>query len=364
MMSAPMGRRREASGWVYLGIVLFWSGAFGTDLLSFAIDPQYEALGVDWGVFGLKHAMIACFWMATTFVALGWYAERPMFERGAVRGSAAVVAVAAVTAIVFSGYFVGLLYVLTDGEIEPEGALAIVKSHTLLYGFLTSLEIGVATNVYHGYRRSRRKQRSSEQLRAKLAETELALLRAQLEPHFLFNALNSISALVSLGHNERATEALSQLAALLRGMLEVGQRKLMSWEWEEGFTRNYIKLQKLRFEDRLDVDIHADGIASDAELPACLLQPLIENAIRHGPLDDGERCRVSITLRSDAGRLQLVVTSPLARSTDHRGTGVGLSNIEARLRAVYADDFELTRGPRAGDFVVAASMPAVYGRPM
>jgi LytS/YehU family sensor histidine kinase len=168
-----------------------------------------------------------------------------------------------------------------------------------------------------------------------LAKAELMLFRSQLEPDFLFNALNSIASLVRLRRHEAAVNALNELAALLRNILEIGQRQIMPWHWEMQFAQLYVGLQKLRFAEQLEVHFDAEHVAPETPVPILLLQPLLENAIHHGPLADGERCEVAVHLRCVAGRIQLEVSNAVARSGGDHSGGLGLSNVEARLRTLY-----------------------------
>jgi LytS/YehU family sensor histidine kinase len=208
----------------------------------------------------------------------------------------------------------------------------------------------MGVTAYHAYRQG-------ERLKTQLQQTELLLYRAQLEPHFMFNTLNSIAALVRLDRREAATDALHHLSSLLRGVLEVGQRQVMPWQWEREFAGTYIALQQLRFADRLDVRIDATDVPTHAPVPVLLLQPLLENAIVHGPLADGRRCEIVVRLRSAGQRLELCVENEVARTASTDTHGMGLVNMRARLCALFGDDCRFEHRRDGARFVVAAAFP-------
>jgi two-component system sensor histidine kinase AlgZ len=131
----------------------------------------------------------------------------------------------------------------------------------------------------------------------------------------------------------------------------------MPWQWEHEFTRMYVALQTLRFADKLEVTFDIQGVPPGTPFPVLLLQPLIENAIHHGPLVDGQACRVDVRLRHADGRVRLQVGNLLARGVAPASSGLGISNIEARLRALYGDRFHFSHGPVQGRFEVRAEFP-------
>ncbi|MEP2236389.1 MAG: histidine kinase [Alteripontixanthobacter sp.] len=208
---------------------------------------------------------------------------------------------------------------------------------------------------------------------------QLAMLRYQLNPHFLFNTLNSISTLVLLKQTEPANAMLTRLSSFLRHTLETepGGKVTLSQEIET--LKLYLDIERMRFEERLRTEFHVDPRAAEACLPSMLLQPLIENAIKYavGAQEEGarislsaqlvgNRLRVSVSdtgpgLDTDTGPRSLpasITTSNLAGSSRHDSTGVGLANIRDRLAQAYGDDhlFEI-RSPPDGGFTVIIELP-------
>lgn len=169
-------------------------------------------------------------------------------------------------------------------------------------------------------------------------EAQLAMLRYQVNPHFLFNALNSIRALID-ENPAAAREMVTQLAELFRYSLRTTQRADLSVADEMAAIRNYLDIQRIRFDDALDATVDADDDAARTALPGFLIHPLVENAVKYG-LETSERpLRVRVRARRDAGRLDVEVanTGRWLDGGNGSGTGTGLRNLRERLRHLYPD---------------------------
>ena len=204
-----------------------------------------------------------------------------------------------------------------------------------------------ATHGLEYYRRSRER----EQLEARLAETRLQLLGMQLQPHFLFNTLNTIAEMVH-EDPDKADTMIAGLSDLLRRTLDLGTVQEIPLAEEVDLMSRYLDIQKARFGDRLRVELSIAGEASRARVPALLLQPLVENAMRHGLAARVDAGRIDIEARVDGGTLILTVTDD---GIDHGETmtgpeRVGLGNTRARLEALYgaAGRLEITPANERG----------------
>jgi LytS/YehU family sensor histidine kinase len=241
--------------------------------------------------------------------------------------------------------------------------------------------VGGLAHAVHFYRRFRERERRALLLESNLANARLDALRAQLQPHFLFNSLNAIAAL--LRRDPRLAEAtLLSLSELLRLALRQSERQEIALREELEFVRRYLEIQQTRFGDRLRVEQDIEAAALDCAVPTLLLQPLVENAIRHGLEPDGNAGLVRLTARKQDGRLVLTVeddgagfatqaggisdrkaivlqagpdSSPVAgspppgaRHAARSGTGIGLTNLRARLETLYGTRQALELGPRPG----------------
>ena len=180
-----------------------------------------------------------------------------------------------------------------------------------------------------------RTSREREQLEARLAEARLQLLNMQLQPHFLFNTLNTIAELVH-EDAETADQMITDLSTLLRRTMELGKTPEVRLDAELDLLFLYLSLQKARFGDRLKTSVTIDDGARQARVPLLLLQPIVENAIRHGLARHVEAGRVDISARRVGDQLTIEITDDGPGVGDERvREGVGLGNTRARLDALY-----------------------------
>jgi two-component system LytT family sensor kinase len=214
--------------------------------------------------------------------------------------------------------------------------------------------------VFHAfdfYAKYRDRELAASRLERELAGAQLETLRLQLDPHFLFNALHSIATLIREHENEPAVKMLTDLSQLLRQSLNTSGRQKMPLDDELDILRHYIDIQETRFPDRLRVDVAVEPDVARALVPTLILQPLVENAIRHGIARLDRPGQVTIAARRDEGRLRLDVSDDgpgLGAPSREAGAGVGLDNTRARLAGLYgaAQTFALTN--RAGGGVTAS----------
>ena len=200
----------------------------------------------------------------------------------------------------------------------------------------------------NAFLRYKTEQVKAAQLESKWLEARLGTLRGQLNPHFLFNALNAIVALIHLDP-DRAENLLTELSALLRRSLAESFHEFTTVKDELYFVERYLTVMKARYEDRLDVALKLDREVSDYVIPTFLLVPLVENAIKHGVAKAPVRDTVEISGRYSDDHLTFMVTnsSPtIADEEDERDQtgGVGLKNTRLRLSAIYGNDYRLECG--------------------
>jgi len=222
--------------------------------------------------------------------------------------------------------------------------------HTNLIVYAAVVLAWHALNYYHE-RREREIQAAA--LAAQLAQAQLQTLKMQLQPHFLFNTLNSISA---LNHEDprAANRMIARLSELLRLTLENDGAQQVSLLQELDFLKRYLEIQQVRFGDRLNVRFDVTPETLEARVPNLLLQPLVENAIQHGIAPFAVRGEINIQASRENGLLCLRVTDngpglPGAKPTG-APEGVGLANTRARLQQIYsnAHRFELRNGTEQG----------------
>lgn len=166
-------------------------------------------------------------------------------------------------------------------------------------------------------------------------EAELAQLRQQLQPHFLFNSLNSINALV-VTQPKKAREMVLQLSEFLRGTIRIDSQKWISLEEELNYLKMYLDIERVRFGHRLEVDFSVAEEFFQIKLPQLLIQPLVENAIKHGLYGVTGEVKIQISGKKEGGYFVLEVINPFdPESTLAEGTGFGLSSVERRLFLLF-----------------------------
>ena len=225
----------------------------------------------------------------------------------------------------------------------------------LLYGFVFGI-IGILQ-----YRmRAQKDALHAVELQQQLSAAHLRALQMQLEPHFLFNTLNAITTLVELGRQQQAAEMLRHLNAILRSTLQRKTPEKVPLSQELEIMENYLAIEQIRFADRLRLDIRVDPAALDGLVPCYLLQPIVENAVRHGiaHCENDGLLQASATREGASLRLLIRDTGPGPGKTVPGGSGIGLRNTRERLAHFYRDNFLMKAEPlAAGGFEVAITIP-------
>jgi hypothetical protein len=232
---------------------------------------------------------------------------------------------------------------------------------TPLQFFLPPYLLGLALIAAARFARDyHRESLRSASLAAAYAEARMAMLTAQLQPHFLFNAMHAISELIHESP-ERATAMLARLADFLRVAIESSQRQWVSVTTELAGVETYLAIQQVRFRDQLAITMQVDPAAAAFDMLPLLVQPLAENAVEHGRSALPRTLHVGIAVRMSDGRLQIDVHNDaprLAAPLTPERFGVGLANVSARLAAAYGGDATLQVGPgEHGGTLARLSLP-------
>ncbi|GAO41614.1 sensor histidine kinase [Flavihumibacter petaseus] len=200
-----------------------------------------------------------------------------------------------------------------------------------------------------------------EETQALAREAELFKLRQQLQPHFLFNSLNSISAMVVTEPGE-ARKMIEQLSTFLRATINRKDGELINLEEELEQIDRYLVIEKLRFGHRLQTSVNAAEECFSAKLPPLILQPVVENAIKFGLYDTIGEVTINITATCTAESLQITVSNPFDPSTSSslKGTGFGLNAVKRRLYLLFGRQDLLTTGSEDNLFITTIHIPQVY----
>jgi signal transduction histidine kinase len=221
---------------------------------------------------------------------------------------------------------------------EPQSFLA-----GLLFGPHIPVYLAVlsAAHALYFYRRARERELRSAELVARLADARLQTLRMQIQPHFLFNSLNALGGLIHKDP-DAADEMLVAISNFLRITLDETVRQEIPLQGELGYAERYLAIEKLRFGDRMQYSIEADQETLDALIPSLLLQPLVENAVRHGIEHRKNTGIISIRAWKADDKLYVAVRDNGPGLSQSPTEGIGLSNIRGRLRELYGDRGSLT----------------------
>lgn len=239
-----------------------------------------------------------------------------------------------------------------------EGSLGVWREpSSVIYMFLWLSVVGNIWVILYfsitSLRHTREVRRNETQMKLALSEAELRALESQLNPHFLFNCLNSIRGMVSENPPE-AQDMITRLANILRYNLQRDRRHTVPLASEVEIVSDYLALESIRFESRLRIRIDIDDLAREVPVPPMLLQTLVENAIKHGVEDLPSGSEISIRASADNSSLRIAVenagtlTEPQARSTQ-----IGLVNARERLRILYGDRAALELTPKPNGRVAA-----------
>jgi hypothetical protein len=229
------------------------------------------------------------------------------------------------------------------------------------------LVFGVNMILFHvSYARRAALQQERQLAEANLSaqQAQLAALRYQLNPHFLFNALNSISALIVTRRNDDAERMTEKLSSFLRSSLNAEPSELIPLDEELALTEEYLAIESVRFGERLEVAVHCSDDACQALVPSFLVQPLVENAVKHGVARSTQPVEIGIDGELKDGVLRITVSNHINTGTalnlpDADGAGVGIENVRHRLQAVFGKRATLTAGPIDDRFVATISIPNV-----
>ncbi|PYR91824.1 MAG: sensor histidine kinase [Acidobacteria bacterium] len=289
-----------------------------------------------------------------------WYAAQglPVDRFDPVRVTITAMAAASISSAVWLLIARGWLSVVSATGRWPAARGAFRGSAPTLFGFgllLYLLAIAVSY-VAAAFEKSRAAERRGLEMQVLAREAELRALRAQIDPHFLFNSLQSISALTAVDP-AAARRMCLLLADFLRDTLALGARERIPLSSELAIAKRFLAIEQVRFGDRLRVEVTAD--AAEACLVAPLvLQPLVENAVTHGIAHVLEGGAVRIAAERGAAVLRIRVDNPCDRDRPAgRGTGMGLANVRARLRTLYGNDAALRTEEKDGRFTANIELP-------
>lgn len=338
-------RRRLATGLIFC----FWT------LIGLLYAGQYylgftdEENDISWWRLVAWQLSTGYVWVALTPFILS-FGKRFPIERSSWISKLAIHL--AVSAIVSASYIAAYTAITHFLEIFPDWKINNLKDqyihflwmyfHLHVFTYFAIFGAGLTFDYYHKYRE---RERQALELKSQLARAELQVLRAQLHPHFLFNTLNTIAGLVRNNENKAAVDMLAGLSDLLRHALETSGKQEVALRDELEFIERYLAIQRVRFSDRLSVKTEIDPDTLDASVPNLILQPLVENAIRHGLAARAAPGLLSLTVSRNNGQLQIIIYNDGPTLAEgwriEDSAGIGLRNTRDRLEQLYGAKHQL-----------------------
>jgi hypothetical protein len=357
-LSIPLAPKQRRWGWLL--VVSAWTLVGLGYFASLWYGPTQPAAGLSWTQLLVFAVGTAWIWAGLTPVVF-WATRSGTFDPGRRSESVGIYVAAGLGFLFISGVFEWLLGGAT-GVSAPDHfwtTLLAGSLETRILAFLAMITLGWAIR-YRALYQTRHLHASD--LEARLAKTHLQVLKTQLQPHFLFNTLNTIAELVHTDP-EAADQMITRLGRLLRLSLDHASHQVVPLRQEADFLRVYMDIEQVRFQDRLQVvwDLAPDTL--DAAVPTLLWQPVLENAIRHGVTPLAGRGRIVITSRLEAEDLVLEIRDN-GQGLPPGGAprqGVGLRNVRERVEQLYGPRAHFVLSPAIGGGTAATlRLPFIY----
>lgn len=341
--------------------VLMTLALWGCCFVVFAVMSRVRDWTADWSWIFFVVTTVSGLAVSVLVYLVAWMADGlKLPARWTVLGLAAS-AGATLQAVIDHQAFVQMYEVFEDKPMPPVSYASGVGLNVMLYIWLFVMYVA-ALELMRSMATVRERERQLAQAREAAHQAQLAALRFQLNPHFLFNTLNAISSLVINRRNADAEAMMGGLCDFLRASLEADPDQPVFLEQELATIETYLEIERVRFGDRLAVRIECEDALLDARTPGFILQPLVENAVKYAVAPSRGKVTVSVGATREGDDLVLTVEDqqkgvrPVARG----GTGVGLGNVRARLEGLYGARARLEAGPVEGGFRAAVRLPLLH----
>jgi two-component system, LytTR family, sensor kinase len=358
----------RSTGWLWITAIWCAGALFDASqtLLAMHADEKHQALLHAWlPIFGTEMVSWLPWALATPLISR--LARRYAVNRATVMPAAAVHLAAFAVVSSVSAAWCAVLQMLFNPWNYPQrpgpfldvwrtALLDIILTYLIVYALILAV-----TLVADSRENAARQLTETARLNEELSRAQLAALRRQIEPHFMFNTLNSIAGLVRDHRNDAAVSMIVGLSEFLRRASEDSHRPQVTLAEEVEYLQRYLDIQKVRFGDRLQVNVDIPADLLHVQVPSLLLQPLVENAIKHGIAQRVAGGTVRVAGARDNGNLRLSVYNdgpsvPADWQATH--TGVGIGNLRTRLRILHGDESELQlRRTATGAVEVVVTLP-------
>jgi two-component system, LytTR family, sensor kinase len=350
--------------WIWIASI--WLGFGLVDAMQTVFVMRSEGMHHAWGKLFLSSVLSWLPWALATPLVMRLGQRFPLAKRGSIATWSAHVAGCAAIGLASAAWTSWLVFVLNPFAIASGpgryGALLFNKFYNgvlpslVLYAGILAVQYVMDSGARLAYQ-----QTETARLNEQLAKAQLDALRRQIEPHFLFNTLNAVTGLVREGRNETAVSMIAELSDFMRRVLVDSSRQEVPLGEEMEFAQKYLEIQKARFVERLQLRVEVPSELLLAQVPTLILQPMVENAIKHGIAKRAHGGVVRISASRSDGTLTLAVYNDgpgLPASWETSRPGIGISNMRTRLRSLYGDAFKLKLENQAqGGVEVSISVP-------
>jgi LytS/YehU family sensor histidine kinase len=293
---------------------------------------------------------------------LAWYPTRYIpFQRSSPFYSLAAHIVAGLI-IMFTWVLVTLM-ILNTIYVTQEEYIEFLDQTILYRAMLGALIYLVLVLIYYLVSNSQKLQERTQQeerLKGLVRDAELNILKSQINPHFLFNSLNSISSL-TMSNPEEAREMIIRLSDFLRYSLKHRENEYVPLKEELGRMKDYLAIEKIRFGEKLLYEFDINNACEEFPVPTMIFQPLFENAIRHSVYESVEPITIRFTCLPDEGHMRTVISNDYDPEVPIRkGTGVGLQNVRQRIALAYKEKGSVQWSGNEGVFTVTILFPRIF----
>ena len=344
-MDAPR-TRSQSPQWFWIAAI--WSAIGLFDAIQNVFVMRAEGMHHNWARLFLALSVGWLPWALATPIVLRLAHRYPPVQLRPISTWLRHLAACTIIGFVFSAWTAALEKLLNPWAKVPGPApfLHIVSEtflNGILSGWLLYSVILMVSYVLDSRARLALQQTEAARLNEQLMKAQLSALRRQIEPHFLFNTLNSIVGLVREKRNDAAVTMIVELSDFMRRVLEDSNRQQVPLAEELDFTQKYLEIQKVRFVERLQCTVTVPSELLLAQVPTLILQPIVENAIKHGIAKRAHGGAVRILASRSNGMLTLSVYNdgPSLSASSETHPGIGIANMRTRLQSLYGDAFKL-----------------------
>lgn len=355
----------RSTSWLWIASVWFGFGLI--DAIDSVLTMHAEGMHHAWGKLFITSVITWIPWALATWPVMRLNQRFPITQWRSWKGLLFHLPAYLVLDLTWTAWFAALELLLNPyaSPTPPKPFHTIwlqASADHLLASFILYGAILAVDTVLDSRARLARQQAETARLNEQLSKAQLDAVRRQIEPHFLFNTLNSVSALIRENRNDAAVMMIAGLSDFLRRLLQDPSRQQVPLAEEMEFAQKYLEIQKVRFVDRLQLAVDVPSDLLLAQVPTLILQLMLENAIKHGISKRAQGGLVRISAARANGTLTLSVYNdgPAIAASNPSASGIGLTNMRTRLQALYGDSFALQmQNQQPSGVEVSVSVPFI-----